>query len=246
MKYLCCLIVCFQLFGLQAQERKSLKRVVINNGSAIANVHVKNISTNKYAITNEIGLFALNARQGDTLLLSHVVMKDLIIFLEKRDFEAEILKLEMTARDNELDEVYISEEQEINAVTLGIIPKKIPIPTTNERRLQTAGDWKPKHLIGLLFGGIALDPILNAINGRTKMLKRNIKIEKKIKLINTLEASYYDYMRDTVEIPEDEIQLFINFLIDNEDLQAIINSKNESHVHFFLHENWISFQEDRK
>ena len=62
---------------------------------------------------------------------------------------------------------------------MGIIPYGQKKYTPAERKLKTAGDFKPIHLLGLLGGAFALDPIINKINGRTKKLKKEIKVEGK-------------------------------------------------------------------
>lgn len=189
------------------------------------------------------GNFRINASVGDTLVLSHVGMNDLIKLLKASDFQSQPLQLEMTALNNELDEVLINEQQEINAVTLGILSEQPKIPTPMERKLQTAGDWKPIHLLGLLSGGIQLDPILNAISGRTKMLKKNIEVDKKINRIAFLNYNYYDYMLEELEIPENKLQLFIDYLLENNSLQNMIDSNNDARMKFYLHDNWIKFRE---
>ena len=75
---------------------------------------------------------------------------------------------------NILDEVFIASNSEFNAVSLGILKKEIKPLTPYERQLYTAGDFKPVHLLSILTGSLNVDPIINAITGRTKRLKKYI------------------------------------------------------------------------
>lgn len=67
-------------------------------------------------------------------------------------FTSDSLNPSIFTQINKLDDVYIKEKSEFNAVSLGIISKEIKPLSVNERRLYTAGDFKPIHLLSLLGG----------------------------------------------------------------------------------------------
>ncbi|MGA9590112.1 MAG: hypothetical protein WBV11_09805 [Salegentibacter sp.] len=69
-------------------------------------------------------------------------MQDLLKFITPEELQQQPLLFEMLQKPEELEEVVLNRHSEINAVALGIIPKKIKTLTTNERRLRTAGDFK--------------------------------------------------------------------------------------------------------
>ncbi|MFD0977591.1 hypothetical protein [Salinimicrobium gaetbulicola] len=219
-----------------AQQRQLMEARVVNNDRVLENVHIKNITTGEYTLTNKNGTFLLQAQAGDTLVLSHVAMNDLIRILETDEFS----DFRMEERENELEEVSVSEVSEINAVSLGIIQKEIKPLTTNERKLHTAGDFKWIHLLGILGGSLQIDPILNAINGRTKKLKRNITIEKKVKNIAFLEG-YADYMKNNMGLSETDMRKLIALAVEEGEIQAVIDSGNDARVQFFLQDTWIKF-----
>ncbi|MFD2519083.1 carboxypeptidase-like regulatory domain-containing protein [Salinimicrobium flavum] len=243
MKYLLFILCSLFLQNLQAQERLQMEGMVKANNSPLENVHVKNVSTGKFSVSNHSGQFILKLKAGDTLVLSHVGMNDLINFVGKRDLQGPLI-FNMTENTSELREVVVNETSEINAVSLGIIPKKIEKLSVNERRLKTAGDFKPIHLLGLLVGSLKIDPILNAINGRTKRLKRNITFEQKEKHISFLENHYYIYMQKKMHLTEHEIRLLINRVIEEDHLGAVIETNNSSQIEFFLEDQWIKFKDD--
>lgn len=232
------------LFALQVsgQERISFQGKVIGNGELLEHVHINNISTSRYVVSDVNGRFQIEARAGDTLVLSRVGMQDLIRFVEQEELESALVDIKMIPADNELSEVEISDHSEINAVSLGIIEKDIKPLTTYERRLYTAGDFKPIHLLGLLVGSLEIDPIINAISGRTKRMKRNIRVEKKTKNLVYLETNYADYLLDTMGLDAGQMQQFLTYLVEQEALQGIIDSKNEDQLLFYLHDEWLKFE----
>ena len=234
-----------QAFFVHAQERTQITGLVQHENIPLENVHVKNISSGKFSVSNFSGEFLLSLQQGDTLVLSHVGMNDLIRFTKAEDLQQKVMIFNMTESSSELREVVVDETSEINAVSLGIIPKKIEKLSDNERRLRAAGDFKPKHLLGILGGGVSFDAILNAINGRTKKLKRNVEVEKQQRNIAFLEIHFIDYMKREMKLNEQEAQMLIGFLIEDEELINVIDSGIEARMHLYLHEMWFRLEEQK-
>jgi hypothetical protein len=141
----------------------------------------------------------------------------------------------LTPKSIELNEVLINKNPNITAENLGIIPKDQVKLTPAERRLQTAGDFKPIHLLGLLGGFLAVDPILNAINGKTKMLKKDLAVERKeflmVKLENLFDKSYYI---QTLKIPEEFIRGFQYYCIEDVSFAQSLNDKNKTMSMFLI------------
>ncbi|MGI0105732.1 hypothetical protein [Salinimicrobium sp. WS361] len=239
MKYYVIIFFIFLLLPLQAQERSVVQGIVKNNDSLLKNVHINNVSSGKLSVSGEKGLFQLKMKTGDTLVMSHVGMNDLISFIKADDLQKSPLYFRMIENSQELGEVVIDENSEINVVSLGIIPKKIEKLSMNERRLETAGDFKFIHLLSLLGGSLEIDPILNAINGRTKKLKRNIKIEKEQRNIAFLETHHKPYMLETMQLTSGEAALLIDFALERKELQALLEEKNDAAIKLFLHDCWF-------
>lgn len=236
------LIICLFALCSKAQERMQIEGRVVSKDSLVENVLAKNITTGKSSVTNSLGEFLLRAKAGDTLLFSHVGLNDHIKFVDSSDVTRSYLSIRMTGRKNELQEVTVTDVSEINAVSLGIIPKKIKPLTPNERRLQTAGDFKWIHLLGILGGNLQIDPILNAINGRTKKLKRNILIEKKIQNIAILEGQS-DFMQNSMNLTEQQMGRLISLAVEEEKVQLVIDSNNEGQVQIFLIDTWLKYKQ---
>lgn len=146
-------------------------------------------------------------------------------------------------RINKLEEVFIKPKSEFNAVSLGIIKEEIKPLSTYERRLYTAGDFKPIHLLSILGGSLAVDPIINAINGRTKKMKKYITFEKKENSLAFLEDYFLKYMTENLLI-EDRIRgRFLTYLIEHETLQSLIDRKAMGELYFFIGDEWFKFKE---
>lgn len=230
--------------SLSAQQRDDIQGRVLHKNGALENVFLQNVSTGQSTATNNQGQFYIKAFPGDTLVFSHVGFVDLIKILKASEFKREELHVQMKDAVNELPEVNLSNTSEINAVSLGIIPHEIKTPTMNERRLKTAGDFKWVHLLGILGGNLQIDPILNAINGRTKKLKRNITVEKKLRNYAFLEG-YSSYMLKEMKLTEEEIARLISLAVEENNVQLVIDSNNDNRVKFFLLDTWLKFQKVR-
>ncbi len=242
MKFWFIIILGIFSLGTFAQEREEIRGRVSQNDSILENVVLRNVTTKRATVTDSKGYFSLEASVGDTLLFSQIGSADLIKILNKADVETELLEIKMKELINELPEVNIQNTREINAVSLGIIPKEIKPLTTNERRLQTAGDFKWIHLLGILGGNLQIDPILNAINGRTKELKRNVLIEQKLKNIAVLEG-YTTYLQKEINLTKEEAQRIISLAGEEESAQQVIDSKNPDRIKFYLLDNWIKYKQ---
>ena len=156
------------------------------------------------------------------------------------------IKLSVFDYVNELDEVTVTSKSEFNAVSLGIIQKEIKPLTQSQRELYTAGDFKPIHLLSLLGGSMEFDPVINAITGRTKRLKKYIKFENKINNLNFLEENYTDYMRDNLNIDEQVFGIFLVHLIEDEKINELISRKDFGELSFYIGDAWFKFENFQK
>ena len=51
-----------------------------------------------------------------------------------------------------------------------------------------------------------------------------------------------DYMIKEMEISEEESNMFISFLVEQDSLQAVLDTQNENRITFFLHDEWLHLQ----
>jgi len=74
--------------------------------------------------------------------------------------------------------------------------------TLNEKRVLTAGTFKPIDLLKIIAGGMPLYPVINAISGRTKRLQKIIVVERKALNIDFLRENYSEYVLENFSVAE--------------------------------------------
>ena len=130
----------------------------------------------------------------------------------------------MTAKEDQLKEVVVTENVSMTAQSLGIIMYKPKVYTPAERRLRTATTG-------------VLDPLINWISGRTKDLKGQLEVEKRERYIIRLE-SYFDdaFFMESLKIPEQYIGGFKYYVVEDEGLAQALTAKNKDRTRFLLGE----------
>jgi len=220
----------------QQQSPKQLNGKVTADAAVIEGVYVLNIKTDKVTITSQNGDFNIQAAVGDTLLFRAAQFNQTKMKLTAKDFEQGILLVKMIPTINELREVVV--RNDINATALGIIPKGQKSYSPAERKLYTASDLNASATAGTMMGGsVSADPLLNWISGRTKMLKKEVEVEKKEFYIRQLENLFtIDYFVHKLKIPSEYVKGFEYYSVENEQFVAVLKSKNVTMAGFLLGE----------
>nr|WP_315186187.1 carboxypeptidase-like regulatory domain-containing protein [uncultured Flavobacterium sp.] len=195
-------------------------------------IYIINLKTEKAAITDADGYYSIQAAVGDTLLFSSVQFKSVTIVLTPEYFQKERLIVKMEPIMNQLKEVVIRRYDNINAVSLGIIPKGQKSYTQAERKLRTATSG----------GGI--DGLLNLFSGRTAMLKKELAVEKKESYLALLEQMFdKSHFTNTLNIPSEYVKGFEYYAVENDKFTKILSLKNRTTVEFLLGELAIQYND---
>lgn len=235
--------VCQIGFCQTAGEKLIHGKIIVDSGT-IGGVSVINLVNEESTISDNKGEFYILAKEEDLLVFSSKNLEYYRRIIDVEDMKPDVLIIKMVTKITELEEVIVNKHPEINAVSLGISPKGIKHRTRMERRLYTAGDFKPIHLLGLLGGSFQLDPLLNAINGRTAMTKEFIKLEKKIDLLEKTDVLFEDeFYVHTFKIPLDYVKGFKYYLVDNDDFITLLKSKNKTKIEFKMGELALKYIE---
>lgn len=239
--------LCLLIFHTVAYSQEThLEGITLNRTLPVQDVLVKNLSSKRTTTSDEKGFFKIRTQAGDSLVISHLSMKDSVFVVEHSHLKEQPFTFELNDKMIELAEVEINTFRDINAVSLGIIPKKTEKLTLNEKRLYTAGDFKWIHLLSLLGGSLEVDPIINKITGRTKMIKRHIELDKKEATVHWLERQYSDYMFKELGVTEERIGAFLYYLADQPSIQNLIDQKEDNKLKFFILDWWNKFKEQLK
>jgi len=231
-----------QIFAQQL-TRTQLNGKVSADLIALENIHVINKATKELSTINQQGFFKIQAKANDTLLFSGSQFLELKICVTQNDLEQNIFTVKLDQEINQLKEVVV--QRNINAVSLGIIPKGQKSYTAAERKLYTATNLNASANVGSMMGGsISADPLLNWISGRTKMLKKNLAVEKKELYLRRIEYLFSDdYFINTLKIPAHYIKGFEYYLVENQDFVKILESNNTALSAFFIVDLAIKYQE---
>ncbi|WP_298120687.1 carboxypeptidase-like regulatory domain-containing protein [Flavobacterium sp.] len=232
----------FQVQDCNGQDTLKLRGKIIAETKDLVGINIYNESNKNSTISKERGFFEINASKGDTLIFSGIQFIGKTIVLKKEDFQNENFQIKLELLVRNIDEVVVNQYNKINSVSLGIVSKDQKKYTVAERRLRTAGDFKPIHLLAILGGTLPFDPILNAINGRTKMLKKEISIEKKELLFKKIAYDFDDkYFTETLKIPTEYVNGFKYYLVENEKFSDAIMNENKNLATFLMGEIAVEY-----
>ena len=230
-----CLILLPAITSAQSLIQQDLKGKINADDTNIEGVYVINLRSEKAVISDAEGYFYAKAQPGDTLLFSAVQYKGIKIVLKEEDFKSSLFFVKMRPVMNELQEVVIKRYNNINAVSLGIVPANQKKYSVAERRYATASSSKMNPM--------GFDPVLNLISGRTAMLKKELAVEKKLFFINLLDEMFNeDHFLNTLKIPSEYIKGFEYYAVDNEKFTKILESKNYVATEFLLSELAIKYK----
>ena len=214
------LTMCFWLsqitFG-QSNE-KLLRGKIVADSVSMARIDVVNLGNEKVTVTNNKGEFSILAKADDILVFSSMTLEMKRMLVDEDDLKSETITIYMTPKINELNEVIVKKNA---AEGISIIPGQKHY-TPAERKLYTATS-------GLL------DAPLNWLSGRTEMLKKEIIVERKERMLNKVGVLYEDkYYIQTLKIPEIYIDDFQRYLIEDKEFAAALKVKNRTMMLFLI------------
>ena len=214
------------IFGQIAGEKLLHGKIIVESGN-VGGVTIINLVNEKTAISDGNGDFFILAKAQDLLVFSSVNLEYYRKIIEAEDLKPDVLTIKMTAKITELEEVIVNKHPQINAVSLGISPKGIKQYTPAERKLATASSAK--------LNPQGLDPLINAISGRTKMLKKELEVEKKERLLAYIGALFDDeYYTQTLKIPANYIKGFQYYCVEEEEFAKSLRSKNKAMIKLLI------------
>ncbi|MEP0131356.1 MAG: carboxypeptidase-like regulatory domain-containing protein [Eudoraea sp.] len=219
-----------------------LEGKVTNVNKGIADVHVMNTSANRATITDAEGLFSISAKLNDTILFSAVQYKRMTLVVSRAMLESRSIIVPMEEFINELDEVVVrpynlsgdlsrdmnslNSEKVYVASTLGLPNAYVKPITQAERKLNEATTGG---------GLVPLNPIINAISGRTKYLKKVLASQEKYARTNRVRDYYADSLFvKYLKIPESKIEDFMYFCEVDIAFSAVVDSHDKLKIWEYL------------
>jgi hypothetical protein len=230
------LILFFANTSAQSQELIFLKGKITSQIKELNEVYVANLRSESNTTTDGNGNFSMFVKVGDTLQFSglQIITKKAVI--DANDIAKKLYVINLEGKAIPLDEVEIKKYANINAVSLGILQKPAKVFTPAERKLNTASNLYPSLYAGNMAGGsMGLDPIINAITGRTAMLKKEVTVEKKEFLLQKIEYMFpEEYFLSNLKIPKEYLRGFWYYAVEDDKLAAALKDKNKMMARFIF------------
>ena len=241
---LCYFFLVFVVANATAQEgsRINLKGRISFDGSVLEGITIVNLQSQQAVVSDKLGNFAILAKVSDTLLFAEGEFKEVRMGLSQKDLIQNILQVKMSPKINQLREVIV---RNISAVSMGIIPQGQKKYSPAERKLYTATDLNASANVGSMMGGsISADPLLNWISGRTKLLKKELEVEKKESYLRQLDDWFTtDYYVNKLKIPFEYVKGFQYYSIENKALVAALIANNKTMTTFLIGDLAIKYKE---
>ncbi|MFV9551966.1 hypothetical protein [Algibacter sp. PT7-4] len=223
----------------------------VESKTNVENIHVINKTAQVFTITDKRGHFTITAKINDTLTFSSIQHKLKDIIVSKEIIKNKVVYVVLNEQINELDEVVVGKVlsgnlmQDINNVE-GKAPINfydVGIPgytgkpaTQSERRLSEASNFAPKAggSLGGMGGSVSFTPLINALTGRTKMLKNRVKIEEKETLMQSIKGRLSKDFFASNPLDETLKMDFFYFCADDENFIKHCKNQTDFKILIFL------------
>lgn len=237
---------------------KEIKGQIVNANTDLADVHVLNTTSHTATITDAQGYFTIAVKLNDTLVFSGVQYVKKEIVISKDMYNSNLVQVPLEEFTNELNEVTVmpynlsgdlasdmgrlEKEPLYTASTIGLPNANVKLLTKNERLLREASMGPVS--IGLLFS-VPFNPIVNAITGRTKRLKKIVAAEQAYRQTDRVQNMYVDSLFvNQLGIPKEKIDDFMYFCEVDESFNALAKSNDELKLWEFLQKKSKVYREN--
>lgn len=220
--FLVLLLFFFQISFGQNTNTKEILGQVSEESSSVEKVNIINNTTQVTTVSDVDGMFLMKVKEGDVLVFSAINLEPLRYRITAEDLTSNLLRIKMKVKEIQLKEVIVNENADITSENLGIIPHGQKKYTPAERKIYTATST-------------SVDKLLNGISGRTAMLKKEAKVEKKEMLFRKMEYLFDEaYYTERLKIPLEYIKGFQLYCVDNPEFAVSLNTKNKTMSMFLI------------
>jgi len=228
----------FSFFSLSAQTEE-ISGQVTSTDKDLEGIHVINKTSRKFATTDSIGKFKIKVKLKDTVVFSSIIHQLKAVVITENHLKEKAITVELLPQINELDEVVVGKiltgdissdignseaKRPIDFYDVGIPGYTGKPKTQSERRLYDADHGK-MFAVGL-GAAVNVNKLLNAISGRTKKLKKRVKLEADEALLYSIKARLgKDFFKEN-PLTEDLQMDFLFFCSEDENFSEQC-SKND-------------------
>lgn len=204
----------------------------VQSESDVENIHVINKTSQRFTTTNSYGEFRISVSLNDTLVFSSIQHKLQSILIDKEIVDNKTLVVYLEEQINALDQVVVGKV--LTGDILSDVGNVEGEPMTSKKAGIPSYQGKPKtqserRLIEATTGAgiVPLNPILNAISGRTKELKRRVLLEEKETLMYSIKAKLSEDLFSLEPLHDDYVMEYFYFVSETDDFLERCKNKND-------------------
>ncbi len=210
----------------------------------IEGINIYNLTTSKGTVTNAEGEFRMLVSLNDSLSISAVHIQDKKIVIGNDQIKTKKIIINLSEKMNELSTVtihrpltgYIGSDANIIPVQAVLTATSIGLPNADLPQLS-----KTRRQLYAANSG-PVDMLINALSGRTKMIKKRLELEK----IHVLTLALLDkfpetYFTDALKIDKLQVYSFIFFCEDDPDYK-IVMKQNSMEIIEFLEKKSVEYR----
>ncbi len=245
-------IVLASIFNFQTISSQSIEILgKVQSKLDVENINIINKTAQVFTISDVNGEFTISVKLNDTILFSSIQHKTKTIIVDKYMILFKALRVFLEEQVNVLDEVIVGKvltgdlmsdignvkgDPPINFYDVGIPGYTGKPATQSERRLSEASKFNPKAggSLGGVGGSLSLNPLINAITGRTKMLKNRVEIEEKDELLHGIKARLSKDFLMSNPLEDDLVMDFFYFCADDENFIKYCKNQSDFKILIFL------------
>jgi len=244
------LLISASLSGQQLFSKKLEGRVYSKDGD-VAATNVLNITANRGTITDVEGFYKIIVKVNDTLVFSAVQFQKKEIIITKEILQQKFLNVSLEDALTELDEVVVTPynltgdiTKDLNRITID------PVITASTLELPNAYVKPISKAERELFAAtsnpfMSFDPLINAITGRTKMLKKRVARNKLYSRTEQVKGFYADSLfRLELKIPEDKIDDLLYFCEVDADFQIAVDTHDRLKIWDYIRKKSLVYREN--
>ncbi|AUC74163.1 carboxypeptidase-like regulatory domain-containing protein [Olleya sp. Bg11-27] len=222
-----------------AQAQKIGLSGTILGDEDVEGIHVLNKTSLTSATSNSDGVFSISAKLNDTVIFSAVQYKTLFKVVSEENIASKALQVTLETFVNELDEVFLV--QPLSGNLIDDVSNSEAKPVINFYNVGIPGyigkqkTQSERRLFEATTGGgfIPLNPILNAISGRTKKLKEMIQLENDDALLARLKNDLSIDFFDANPLEQKYHVEFFYFVQEDPDFRKVCSKSNLEAFAFF-------------
>lgn len=242
-------------YSVRSQDSppEKLEGRVYSKDGDVAATHVLNMTTQRATITDITGFFSIPVTLNDTLVFSAVQYKRKKIVITLSMLESKLLLIPLEEALNELDEVVVTPYNLSGDIVKDLESLTIdPVVTTSTLNLPNAYIKPITKAERELYAATAnpymsFDPLINAITGRTKVLKKRVKRNAAYARTGRVREFYVDSLYTTeLKIPEDKVDDFLYFCEVDVAFQAVVDTHDHLEIWEFLRKKSLVYRENNE